>query len=353
MSRFFSPSLSELAPYVPGEQPQDKQYIKLNTNESPYPPSPRVSAAITQAQIDDLRLYSDPETLQLRQAAASAYGLSPEQVMVGNGSDENLAFALRAFCCGQTPLAFANITYGFYAVWAKLMNLPTRVIPLRADFTLDPTDYYGLNCTIVIANPGAPTGIALPTSAIEGILQQNPNNVIIVDEAYIDFGGESCIPLLCRYENLMVVQTFSKSRSLAGARLGLSFGSKALIDDVNRVRNSFNPYNVNRLSLLAGKAALEDTAYFAACLEKTIETRHWAAQQLKALGFELTESVANFLFAGTPRMPGNHLYEQLRRRGILVRRWNSPLIENHLRITIGTRPQMETLVRCLTEILED
>ena len=262
MSRFLSPTLAAVTPYTPGEQPQDQQYIKLNTNESPYLPSPAVIAAVSEHEVEKLRLYSDPACADLLKAAAAHFGLQPEQIMPGNGSDENLFFALRAFCDADHPLAYADITYGCYGVWCGLMHIPSHIIPLKEDFTLDPKDYYGLNQTIVLANPNAPTGIALPRAEIEGILKANPNNVVIVDEAYVDFGGESCVPLIDQYENLLVVQTFSKSRQLAGARLGLAMGNAKLIADLNRVKFSLNPYNINRLTLKAGQAALEDTAYF-------------------------------------------------------------------------------------------
>ena len=262
MSRFLSPALSAVTPYTPGEQPQDQQYIKLNTNESPYLPSPRVVAAVSEAEVEKLRLYSDPACAQLLRTAAAHFGLQPSQVMPGNGSDENLFFALRAFCDENHPLAFADITYGCYGVWCSLLHIPTHIIPLKEDFTLDPADYHGLHETIVIANPNAPTGLCLPRDAIEGILRSNPDSVVIVDEAYVDFGGESCVPLIDQYENLLVVQTFSKSRQLAGARLGLAMGNAALIADLNRVKFSLNPYNINRLTLKAGQAALEDTVYF-------------------------------------------------------------------------------------------
>ena len=249
MSRFLSPTLEAVTPYTPGEQPQDQQYIKLNTNESPYLPSPAVVGAVSEAEVEKLRLYSDPACAELLRAAAAHFELQPEQIMPGNGSDENLFFALRAFCDENHPLAYADITYGCYGVWCGLMHIPSHIIPLKEDFTLDPADYYGLNETIVIANPNAPTGLALPRSAIEEILKSNPNHVVIVDEAYVDFGGESCVPLINNYENLLVVQTFSKSRQLAGARLGLAMGNAKLIADLNRVKFSLNPYNINRLTL--------------------------------------------------------------------------------------------------------
>ena len=352
MSRYLTPTLAGLSPYTPGEQPQDQQYIKLNTNESPYSPSPAVVAAVNAAEVEKLRLYSDPACAQLLAAAAEYHGLSPDEIMPGNGSDENLFFALRAFCDEQHPLAYADVTYGCYSVWCNLMHIPSHILPLEEDFSIDPAKYYGLNETIVIANPNAPTGLALPRSAIEGILKSNPNNVVIVDEAYVDFGGESCVPLIHQYDNLLVVQTFSKSRQLAGARLGLAMGNAALIADLNRVKFSLNPYNINRLTLKAGEAALKDTAYFDATRQKIMDTRAWTAKELANRGFSLTDSRSNFLFARTDRMEGGALYRALKEKGILVRHFDSPRIADYLRITIGTQAQMEALIKALDEILE-
>ena len=352
MSRFLSPALSAVTPYTPGEQPQDQQYIKLNTNESPYLPSPAVIAAVSEHEVEKLRLYSDPACADLLKAAAAHFGLQPEQIMPGNGSDENLFFALRAFCDADHPLAYADITYGCYGVWCGLMHIPSHIIPLKEDFTLDPKDYYGLNQTIVLANPNAPTGIALPRAEIEGILKANPNNVVIVDEAYVDFGGESCVPLIDRYENLLVVQTFSKSRQLAGARLGLAMGNAKLIADLNRVKFSLNPYNINRLTLKAGQAALEDTAYFEKTRAAIMDTRAWTMQQLTDRGFTVLDSRANFVFVSTERINGGELYEKLKKNGILVRHFDAPRIENWLRITIGTPEQMQALMDAVDKILE-
>ena len=353
MSRFLSPRLDTVTPYTPGEQPQDQQYIKLNTNESPYLPSPAVIAAVSEHEVEKLRLYSDPACADLLKAAAAHFGLQPEQIMPGNGSDENLFFALRAFCDADHPLAYADITYGCYGVWCGLMHIPSHIIPLKEDFTLDPKDYYGLNQTIVLANPNAPTGIALPRAEIEGILKANPNNVVIVDEAYVDFGGESCVPLIDQYENLLVVQTFSKSRQLAGARLGLAMGNAKLIADLNRVKFSLNPYNINRLTLKAGQAALEDTAYFDTTRAAIVETRSWTRQQLEARGFTVLDSRSNFLFASTARQDGGTLYRKLKENGVLVRHFDAPRIRSWLRITIGTPAQMQALLAALDKILED
>ena len=352
MSKFLSPTLAAVTPYTPGEQPQDQQYIKLNTNESPYLPSPAVIAAVSEHEVEKLRLYSDPACADLLKAAAAHFGLQPEQIMPGNGSDENLFFALRAFCDADHPLAYADITYGCYGVWCGLMHIPSHIIPLKEDFTLDPKDYYGLNQTIVLANPNAPTGIALPRAEIEGILKANPNNVVIVDEAYVDFGGESCVPLIDQYENLLVVQTFSKSRQLAGARLGLAMGNAKLIADLNRVKFSLNPYNINRLTLKAGQAALEDTAYFDKTRAAIMDTRAWTMQQLTDRGFTVLDSRANFVFASTERINGGVLYKELKKNGILVRHFDAPRIENWLRITIGTPEQMQTLMDAVDKILE-
>ena len=352
MSKYLSPRLSAVTPYTPGEQPQDQQYIKLNTNESPYLPSPAVVAAVSESEVEKLRLYSDPACADLLKTAAAHFGLRPEQIMPGNGSDENLFFALRAFCDEQHPLAYADITYGCYGVWCGLMHIPSHIFPLKEDFTLDPTDYWGLNETIVIANPNAPTGLALPRSAIEGILKANPNSVVIVDEAYVDFGGESCVPLIDQYENLLVVQTFSKSRQLAGARLGLAMSNAELIADLNRVKFSLNPYNINRLTLKAGAAALEDTAYFEKTRAAIIETREATKAALQKRGFAVLDSRSNFLFASTKRKDGGELYQKLKEKGVLVRHFDVPRIANWLRITIGTPEQMQTLLEKLDEILE-
>ena len=272
--------------------------------------------------------------------------------MPGNGSDENLFFALRAFCDESHPLAFADITYGCYGVWCGLLHIPTHIIPLKEDFTLDPADYHGLHETIVIANPNAPTGLCLPREAIEGILRSNPDSVVIVDEAYVDFGGESCVPLIDQYDNLLVVQTFSKSRQLAGARLGLAMGNAALIADLNRVKFSLNPYNINRLTLKAGQAALEDTAYFEKTRAAIMDTRAWTMQQLTDRSFTVLDSRANFVFASTDRINGGALYKELKKNGILVRHFDAPRIENWLRITIGTPEQMQALMDAVDKILE-
>jgi len=350
MSRFFTESLKALQPYVPGEQPQDMQYIKLNTNESPFPASPKAVAAITGEEVSRLYLYSDPDCKALIAAIAKRYGLQPEQVTVGNGSDEVLWFALRAFCDENTPLAYNDITYGCYKTWCSMLNVPSKILPLKADYSVDLNLYRGLDSTIMITNPNAPTGLCLTVAEIEGVLQQNPNHVVIVDEAYVDFGGESCVGLIDQYDNLLVVQTCSKSRSLAGARLGFAMGNADLIADLNRIKFSFNPYNVNRLTCLAGIAAMEDEEYFRTCTQTVAETREKTAAALQKMGFVLTDSKANFLFAQSSRISGGELYRKLKERGILVRHFDKPRLENRLRITVGSAPQMEALLTVLKEL---
>jgi histidinol-phosphate aminotransferase len=353
MSRFFNRSLDRLVPYTPGEQPQDQQYVKLNTNESPYPPSPGVIAALNAREAADLRLYSDPEAKVLKAVLAERYSVEPANIFVGNGSDEALSFAFLAYAADGRGAAFADITYGFYPVFAELYHIPVRIVPLKEDFTLDPEDYYGLHRTIVIANPNAPTGLALSRAQVEGILQANPDCVVVLDEAYVDFGGESCVSLTGRYPNLLVVQTYSKSRSMAGARLGYAIGDAALIQDLETIKFSTNPYNVNRLTLKAGQAALEDTAYFDRTRAAIVDTRAWTKQQLEQRGFAVLDSRSNFLFASTDRKDGGTLYKELKKNGILVRHFDAPRIQNWLRITIGTPEQMQTFMETLDKIMEE
>ena len=350
MSRFFTESLKALQPYVPGEQPQDMQYVKLNTNESPFPASPKAVAAINGEEVSRLYLYSDPDCKALIAAIAKRYGLQPEQVTVGNGSDEVLWFALRAFCDENTPLAYNDITYGCYKTWCSMLNVPSKILPLQEDYSVDLSLYRGLDSTIMITNPNAPTGLCLSTAQIEEVLQQHPDHVVIVDEAYVDFGGESCVGLIDKYDNLLVVQTCSKSRSLAGARLGFAMGNAELISDLNRIKFSFNPYNVNRLTCLAGMAAMEDEAYFQSCTKAVADTRERTAESLKQMGFTVTNSKANFLFAESSRIPGKELYLKLKERGILVRHFDKPRLENRLRITVGSDLQMDALLTALRQL---
>lgn len=352
MSRFFSEKYASLTPYTPGEQPKERQYVKLNTNESPFPPSQKVLSAVAE-QCGKLQLYSDPESTALRTKLAEVYGVSPAQVVVTNGSDEVLNFAFMAFADETHPLAFADITYGFYPVFAELNRIPYDVIPLKADFTMDPEDYIGIHKTIVIANPNAPTGLAMPLADIERIVQSNPGNVVIVDEAYVDFGGESAVKLVDQYDNLLVTQTFSKSRSMAGARLGFGIGSEKLIADLNTIRYSTNPYNVNRMTEAAGVAALEENDYYMGNCRTIIENRSWTKAALEELGFAVIPSKANFLFAKHPKVDGQTLYLELKKRGVLVRHFEKSRIRDYNRITIGTLEQMNTLVLAAAEIIKE
>ena len=353
MSRFISKEADALAPYTPGEQPQDQQYIKLNTNESPFPPSPKVMKALTRAEVLKLNLYSDPTCAALNAAIAKHFELQPENVLSGNGSDEVLAFAFRAFCGEGKGVAFADITYGFYKSQVALFGLEATRIPLREDFTLNVDDYMDFPGTIVIANPNAPTGIAVPRTDIQRLLEANPDRVVIVDEAYVDFGAESCVPMIFRYDNLLVVQTMSKSRSLAGGRVGYALGSPALIEALNRVKYSFHPYNVNRLSMLAGAAAVEDDAYFQKCTAAVAGNREWTRKELEALGFTVLPSSANFLFAKSDSVPGGELYRRLKENGILVRWFDADRIRDYVRITIGSLEQMVALVDQLDQMMQE
>jgi len=352
VSRFFSDKYRALTPYTPGEQPRDMQYIKLNTNESPFPPSPR-AVALAEEAARDLHLYSDPVCTALVQTAARRYGLSPEEILFTNGSDEVLNFAFMAFCDETHPAVFPDITYGFYPVFAELNNVPYTQIPLAEDFTIRVEDYLGLNKTIFIANPNAPTGLALTPAQIEAIVQSNPDSVVVIDEAYVDFGCESAVPLIRKYDNLLVTQTFSKSRSMAGARLGFGMGSRALIRDLNTIKYSTNPYNVNRMTMAAGIGALEDEDYFRANCRAIMDNRTQTAAALRALGFSVLDSAANFLFAAHPRAEGKALYLALKQRGVLVRHFDTPRLTNYLRITIGSTQQMDVLIRTLRQILEE
>ena len=351
MSRFLNPRFETLEVYTPGEQPQDQVYTKLNTNESPYPAAPEVVAAIDAEQVRNLRLYSDPECRPLIAKLAEVYGLSPAQVFVSNGSDDILNFAFMAFSGQPGRAAFPDVTYGFYQVFADLHQVTATVIPLQPDFSVRVDDYLNLDQMIVLANPNAQVGRALPRQDMERIIASNPDHAVVVDEAYVDFGAESCVPLIHQYPNLLVVQTFSKSRSLAGARLGFALGSAELIADLNRIKYSTNPYNVNRLTMAAGVAALEAQAYYDANSQKIQATRAWTVRELERLGFTVIPSQANFVLAGHSRVDGETIYRELKRRGILVRHFTAVRIANFNRITIGSQEQMELLVRTLGELV--
>ena len=352
MTRFFSTKYSSLKAYVPGEQPKDIKYVKLNTNESPFPPSPSVIEAVS-AEAARLNLYSDPECTPLVKKFAELYEVEEDMVIMTNGSDEVLNFAFMAFSDESHPIAFPDITYGFYPVFANLSGIPYREIPLAEDFSVRVEDYVGRGENIVIANPNAPTGLALSLSDIEKIVKSNPDNVVIIDEAYVDFGAESAIPLVKKYDNLLVTGTFSKSRSLAGARLGFGIASAPIIRDLNTIKYSTNPYNVNRMTMAAGYRALCDNDYYLDNCKTVIENREYTREALTALGFSVIPSKANFLFAESPDISGEELYLELKARGVLVRHFNKERIKNFNRITIGTRAEMDIFLRETEKILKE
>ena len=351
MSRFFSNKYSTLVPYTPGEQPKDVKYIKLNTNESPYPPSKAVLEAVGK-EAGNLQLYSDPECARLHSSLAELCGVDKGMVLATNGSDEILNFAFMAFCDKDNPIVFPDITYGFYPVFAEINGIPYEKIPLKEDFSIDANDYIGINKNIVIANPNAPTGMCMSLSDIEKIVVSNPNNVVIIDEAYVDFGGESAAPLTKKYSNLIVTRTFSKSYSMAGARLGYGIANKDLINDMNTIKYSTNPYNVNRMTQAAGVGAIEDNSYYMDNCQRVIKAREYTVDALTKLGFFVLPSCANFVFAKNDMIDGEELYLELKKRGILVRHFTSERIKAFNRITVGTKEQMEALIKEIKNILE-
>ena len=350
MSRFINKKYSDLTAYTPGEQPLGVKYIKLNTNESPYPPSPNVLVSVGYGELSDLRLYSDPDCRGLRKALGEFYGVCADEVFVSNGSDDILNFAFMAFA--EKGVVFPDITYGFYEVYAKLHGASYEKKPLCDDFSIKTEDYLNENGKlIVLANPNAPTGIFKGLDEIEKILAKNPDSIVLVDEAYIDFGGESALGLLGKYKNLLVVRTYSKSRSLAGARLGFAFADKEIIADLSKLKFSTNPYSINRLTLIAGEAALKDKKYYEDNAQKIIETRRFVTEKLREMGFEVIESAANFVLAGHDAISGSGFAEEMKKRGILIRHFSGERLEKYNRITIGTRAEMEAFLFAAEKIL--
>ncbi len=349
--RYWSARIVNIAPYVPGEQPKNRRYIKLNTNENPYPPSPKALAAARAAASEELRLYPDPDASALRGAAASFYGIRPTQVFVGNGSDEVLACCFLAFTDAQTPAVFPDITYSFYPVYALLFGTKTRIPPLREDFSMPVEELCRNDGTVLLTNPNAPTSLALSRAQVEDIVRANPDHVVIVDEAYVDFGAESAMPLLARYDNLLIVQTLSKSRSLAGLRCGLALGSESLIAAMDAVKNSFNSYTLDRVAIAAATASIEDRAYFETTCQAVIRTRDAAAARLRALGCTVLPSAANFLFVSPPDGNAAALFAALREQGILVRYFAKPRIDRFLRISVGTEEEMQTLTDAVARLI--
>jgi histidinol-phosphate aminotransferase len=344
MTRFLSNVYAAMQPYTPGEQPKGRKFVKLNTNENPYPPSPSVIAAISAAEIGRLNLYGDPECTALHQAIALTHGVNENQVISGNGSDEILGFIFMAYGMGKRAV-FPDVTYAFYPVFARLFGVPYREIPVREDFTIDPADYDNANGTIFIANPNAPTGFALTGEQIARIAKNNPNDLVVVDEAYVDFGGESALRLIDKYDNILVVRTFSKSRSLAGLRVGYAISTPEIIAELNAIKFSWNPYNVDRLAMLAAAAAVLDQGYFEAKVQSIVNTRQAFTGKLIELGYTVLPSKANFVFVKHPRLSGKALYEGLKEQGVLVRWFNSERIKDYVRITIGTPEQMDAFLQ--------
>ena len=344
-------NVRKVIPYTPGEQPKIKNIIKLNTNENPYPPAPAVEGALRNMDADAFRKYPDPGCSRLVNAIADSYKVDKDNVFVGVGSDDVLSMAFLTFFNSNKSVLFPDITYSFYDVWAQLYRIPYEQIPLKSDFTIEPSDYFRENGGIVIANPNAPTGVELPLPAIEEIVKRNPDVVVIVDEAYVDFGGESALPLIDKYDNLLVVQTFSKSRSMAGMRIGYAFGSKKLIGYLSDAKFSFNSYTMNMPSLELGALAIEDRDYFEKTRSMIIRTRERTKEELSKLGFVFADSKTNFIFAMHPDRPGKELFEYLRQHDIIVRRFDLPRISEYLRISIGTDEEMDTLISVLKEII--
>ena len=352
MSRYLNQRFRTLDAYTPGEQPKDTVYTKLNTNESPYPPGPETQKAVCSRETAQrLRLYSDPDSVRLKDAIADRYGVGKSNVFVSNGSDDILNFAFMAFA--EDGAVFPDITYGFYPVFGDLHQVDYTRIPLREDFTLNPEDYKGRGGMIVIANPNAPTGLEICQKDIADLCASDPEHVVLIDEAYVDFGGTSAIPLTKEYENLLVVQTFSKSRSLAGARLGYAIASETLIGDLERIKYSTNPYNVNSITAAAGVAAIGEDDYYSANCLRTMSVREWTTVELEKAGFQVIPSIANFVFAKSDRIDGGTLYRKLKERKILIRHFDNPRITQYNRITIGTQEEMERLMAAIREILRE
>ena len=352
MSKFLSNLYSALEPYTPGEQPKDKAYIKLNTNESPFPPSPKVAEALSTEVINDLNLYPDPEVSLLRDALAENFGVNRENIFVGNGSDDVIAFSIMAFCGRGGSLACPDITYGFYPVYAELFGVNLTEVPLRDDFSVKVEDYKSFNCPVIIANPNAPTGLMLSLEEVEALINQNPNRLVIMDEAYMDFGKASAAELTKKYNNLMVIQTFSKSRSLAGLRVGFAVANAEIIRDLETMRFSFNPYNINSLTMRAATAAIKDSAYYDNCINKIIDNREYSKAELTKMGFKVLNSKSNFIFASHPEYSAKALYEELKNRGILVRYFSKERIKDFVRITVGSKEQMQAVMNEIKDILK-
>lgn len=352
MSKFLSAKYKNLVPYTPGEQPTGMEYVKLNTNESPFPPSQKAQQAAEEAA-KLLQLYPDPECKALNKKLGEVLGVKETQVISVNGSDEVLNFAFMAYCDDTCPAVFPDITYGFYKVFAEINRVPYKTFPLNEDFTVNAEDYINAEGTLFIANPNAPTGLALPLSDIERIVASDPHRMVVVDEAYVDFGGESAVSLIDKYDNLLITQTFSKSRSMAGARMGFGVANEEIIRDLNTVRYSTNPYNINRMTAAAAIGTLEDEEYTRKNCAEIIKTREYTVARLQKLGFSMTDSKTNFIFAQTQKIEGKKLYQELKNRGVLVRHFDTDRLRNFNRITVGSKEQMDKLLDAIKDILEE
>ncbi len=353
MNRFWSKALVGLTPYTSGEQPKDQRYVKLNTNENPYPPSPKVAEAINAFQIDSLRLYPDPDTTDVKNAVADFYDVNPRNVFVGNSSDEVLALSFMSFFINDKPVVFPDISYSFYPVYCDLYKIKAHMVPVKSDFSIDFDNFPSDNGGVIFPNPNAPTGKAVDLATVEKVVAAHPNSVVIVDEAYVDFGAESAIQLTKKYMNLLVVQTLSKSRSLAGLRVGYAIGHENLITGLNMAKNSFNSYPLDRIAIVGAAAAIKDRAYFEECCSKIIATREWSVKALEEIGFKVTPSAANFIFASpNGKYSAHDLYLDLKEKGVLVRYWNKPKISDWVRITIGTDEEMKILIKKIIELLD-
>lgn len=344
-------NVRRVVPYTPGEQPKEKNIIKLNTNENPYPPAPAVRDILNNYNVSDMRLYPNPDSEILVNAIAERYGLKPSQVFVGVGSDDVISMAFMTFFNSDKPILFPDVTYSFYDVWADVYRIPYKTCPLREDFTINSDDYRQENGGIIFPNPNAPTGVLESTEMIEDILKANPDSVVMIDEAYIDFGGKSCLSLIDKYENLLVIQTFSKSRSMAGMRIGFAMGSEKLIKYMNDVKFSVNSYTMNSITQVCGAEAVRDEKYFTETVNKIINTREYSKKKLAEMGFEFTDSMSNFIFASHREKNAGYIFEELKKRKIFVRYWNKPRINNYMRITVGTDDEMNALFKALEEIL--
>jgi histidinol-phosphate aminotransferase len=352
LSKYWSKVVGQLEPYIPGEQPKDKTYVKLNTNENPYPPSPKAIKAMQEAANENLRLYPTPTCDELRVGIAQYYGLTKEQVFIGNGSDELLAFSFLAFFNPGSPILFPDITYSFYPVYAALFNLDYQLVPLDEDFSVPVKGFIEKNGGIIFPNPNAPTGKGIALTAIEEIVRNNTEQIVIVDEAYIDFGGESAVTLIDQYPNLLIIQTLSKSRSLAGLRVGFAMGHKDLIEGLDRVKNSINSYTLDRVALAGALESFYDEAYFQDARQKVIATREQTVAKMQEMGFMVIPSMANFIFISHPLLPASIIYQQLREKGILVRYFNKPKIDNFLRVSIGSDEEMKCFLQGIAEIIK-